>query len=143
MYSQKVCQNQRILRSYIYISWSSPPVRNAMNLQTFCFKDHQYESFFLFKDSLPCATYTLDLCILFKFIFLYLQVHSAPFLRISQVLLVPIFSYVYYHAEYFSCPRWCRWWAKARNLISIFNFSSQTPHLNYILLSNVYSFEFP
>ena len=28
----------------------------------------------------------------------------------------------------------------ARNLIIIFNFSSQRPHLNYIFLSNVYSF---
>ena len=112
------------------LSWCSPPVRNATNLQTFCFKDHHYESFFLSKDSLSCATHTLDLCILFKFIFLYLRVHSAPFLRISQVLLAQIFSYVYYHAEYFSCPRWCRWSAKAGNLILIFNFSSQSPHLN-------------
>ena len=30
--------------------------------------------------------------------------------------------------------------AVAQNLIIIFNFSSQRPHLNYILLSNVYSF---
>ena len=32
---------------------------------------------------------------------------------------------------------------KARNLILIFNSSGQRPHLNYILISNVYSFEFP
>ena len=32
--------------------------------------------------------------------------------------------------------------SKALNLILIFNFSSQRPHLNYILLSIVYSFEF-
>ena len=31
--------------------------------------------------------------------------------------------------------------AVARNLIIIFNFSSQRPHLNYIFLSNVYSFD--
>ena len=31
--------------------------------------------------------------------------------------------------------------AAARNLIIIFNFSSQRPHLNYIFLSNVYSFD--
>ena len=30
---------------------------------------------------------------------------------------------------------------QARNLILIFNYSSQRPHLNYILLSKVYSFE--
>ena len=31
--------------------------------------------------------------------------------------------------------------AVARNLIIIFNFSSQRPHLNYIFLSNVYDFD--
>ena len=31
--------------------------------------------------------------------------------------------------------------AVAGNLIIIFNFSSQRPHLNYIFLSNVYSFD--
>ena len=31
--------------------------------------------------------------------------------------------------------------AVARNLIIIFNFSSQRPDLNYIFLSNVYSFD--
>ena len=31
--------------------------------------------------------------------------------------------------------------AVARNVIIIFNFSSQRPHLNYIFLSNVYSFD--
>ena len=31
--------------------------------------------------------------------------------------------------------------AVARTLINIFNFSSQRPHLNYIFLSKVYSFD--
>ena len=31
--------------------------------------------------------------------------------------------------------------AVARNLIIIFNFNSQRPHLNHIFLSNVYSFD--
>ena len=31
--------------------------------------------------------------------------------------------------------------AVARTLIIVFNFSSQRPHLNYIFLSNVYSFD--
>ena len=47
-------------------------------------------------------------------------------------------GYVYYHAIYiyFFIPDD----AVAQNLIIIFNFSSQRPHLNYIFLSNVYSF---
>ena len=75
-------------------------IRNATNLRTFCFKDHPYESFFLSRDSLSCATHLLDLCTLFKFTFLYLRTHSAPFLRFSQIFLTPIFSCVYCHAEY-------------------------------------------
>ena len=110
---------------------------NAMNLRgTFYFKDHHYESLFLSIDSLSCATDSLDLCILFKFIFLY--------------LILALFTYFAYTFDMyitmrniFSYPWWCRWLAKARNLILIFNSSSQRSHLNYILLSNVYSFEFP
>ena len=60
-----------------------------MNLRgTFYFKDHHYESLFLSIDSLSCATDSLDLCILFKFIFLYLPIQSASFLRFSLILRV-------------------------------------------------------
>ena len=45
-----------------------------------------------FKRFLPCDTRSLDLCILFKFIliFLYLS-HSAPFFHFSYILLYPNF----------------------------------------------------
>ena len=97
--------NQRVLLQ-LDLHWRQPQtsMTNATNLRTFCFKDHRYESFFLSRDSLSGATHSLDLCVLFKFIFLYLRIHSAPFLRFSSVLLTPIFSYVYYHVEYFSYP---------------------------------------
>ena len=55
----------------------------------------------------------------------------------TRFTLHHFFSGVYYHAKYFSYPDD----AVARNLIIIFNFSSQRPHLNYIFLSNVYSFD--
>ena len=38
----------------------------------FCFKDHHYKSFCLSRDSLSCATPSFDLCIILKFMFLYL-----------------------------------------------------------------------
>ena len=41
----------------------------------------------LSRDSLSCDTRSLDLSILFKFIFLYLFIHSAPFLPFSHILL--------------------------------------------------------
>ena len=101
-----------------------------------CFKDHHYESLCL-RHSLIRSLYFIQV-----YIFIPL-IHSAPFLRFSHILLTPIFSWVYHHAEYFSYPWWCRWSAKARHLFLIFNSSCKRPHLNYILLSNVYSFEFP
>ena len=87
--------NQRVLLQ-LDLHWRQPQttIRNATNLRTFCFKDHSYESFFLSRDSLSCATHSLDLCISLRFTFLYLRIHSAPFLRFSQTLLTPIFSYV-------------------------------------------------
>ena len=98
----------------------------------------------LSRESLSCETRSLDLCILFKFIFLYLWYippHSCAF---HTFCLHQFFQmYITMHAECFSYPWWCRWSAKAWNLVLIFNFSSQRPHLNYILLSDVCSFEFP
>ena len=42
----------------------------------------------LSRDSLSCDTRSLNLCILFKFIFLLIPlIHSAPFLRFSHILL--------------------------------------------------------
>ena len=46
------------------------PVRNASNWHTFCFEDYHYA----FRETLCPVTlaHLIDLCILFKFIFLYL-----------------------------------------------------------------------
>ena len=84
-------------------------------------------------------TRSLDLCILFKFIFLYIPlIHSAPFLRFSHSLLyTSFFSCILLHEIFFLIPDD----AVARNLIIICNFSSQRPYLNYIFLSKVYSFD--
>ena len=68
----------------------------------------------LSRDSFSCDTRSSDLCILFKFIFLYLWYippHSCAF---HTFYFTPIFSYVYYHAKYFLTPDD----AVARNLIS-------------------------
>ena len=58
-------------------------------------------------------------------------IHSAPFLHFSHILLYTNFFLRILPRED----------AVARNLIIVYNFSSQRPHLNYLFLSNVYSFD--
>ena len=56
----------------------------------------------LSRDSLSYDIRSLDLCILFKFLFLYLWYippHSCAF---HTFYFTPIFSYVYYHAKHFN-----------------------------------------
>ena len=65
-------------------------------------------------------------------------IHSAPFLRFSHSLIYTnFFLCILLHEIFFFIPDD----AVARNLIIILNFSSQRPYLNYIFLSNVYSFD--
>ena len=60
----------------------------------------------LSRDSLSCDTHSLDLCILFTFIFLYL-LHIPPHsFAFHTFYFTPMFSYVYYHAKYFSYSWW-------------------------------------
>ena len=88
----------------------------------------------LSRESLSRDTRLLDLCILFKFIFLslwYIPPHS------HSLLYTKVFLCILLHEIFFLIPDD----AVARNLIIICNFSSQRPYLNYIFLSNVYSFD--
>ena len=58
----------------------------------------------LSRVSLSCDTRSLDLCILFKLIlhFLYLWYIPPHSFAFHTFYFTPIFSYVYYHAEYLS-----------------------------------------
>ena len=128
--------NQHAFCSSIYIE-------TALNSREECieFADLLFWrlSLCLSRDSLSRDIGSLGLCILFKFIrFLYLwyiPLHSCAF---DTFYFTPIFSYVYYRAKYFSYP----WWHCCSKFnYYFFKFSSQRPRLNYIFLSNVYSFD--
>ena len=64
-------------------------------------------------------------------------IHSALLLRFSHILLHQFFLMYITTRNIILIPDD----AVARNLIVTFNFSSWRPHLNYIFLSNVYSFD--
>ena len=152
------------------LSQSSPPVRNATYLRTFFFRIYfcllrefvNQHVFWLFdlhwdspklpwgmqricgpfvlktitglsillsRDSLSCHTRSLDLCLYF-----YTFDTFRPILAFFTHFTLHQFFLVYITTRnIFLIP-------VARNLIIIFNFSSQRPHLNYIFLSKVYSF---
>ena len=123
--SQNLYQNQRVLPRSIYIE----PVltfREEWNvLRTFFL-----EFIYVFREILSTSTF---FCCL-------IHIETAQNSRedFSHILLYTIFCLMYITTRnIFLIPDD----AVARNLIIIFNFSSQRPHLNYIFLSNVYSFD--
>ena len=74
---------------------------------------------------------------LFKFIFLYLW-YTPPILALlTHFTLHQFFPTYITTRNIFLIPDD----TVAQNLIIIFNFSSQRPHLNYIFLSNIHSFD--
>ena len=131
MFFERFCQPACFFAARFTLRQPKTPVRNATNLRTFCLSD--YLSLCLSRVSLSCDTRSVDLCILFKFIFLFRPILALfTHFTLSQFFLVYITP-----RNTFLIPDD----AVARNLIIIFNFSSQRPHLNYIFLSNVYSFD--
>ena len=128
--------NQRVFCCSIYIETAQNSREESNEFADLLF---WRLSLCLSRDSLSRDSRSLNLCVLFKFIFLLIPlIHSAPFLRFSHILL---------YTNFF----WCNITTRniflipkdpvARNLIIIFHFSSQRPHLNYIFFSNVYSFD--
>ena len=125
----------------IYIEIAQTPIRNATNLRTFCFEDYHYA----FQETLCPVTLAHIRSLYFIQVYIFIPlINSAPFLRFSHILL---------YTNFFLCTPGAPGMyittqniflipddAVAHNLIIIFNFSSQRPHLNYIFLSYVYSF---
>ena len=105
---------------YIETAQNSPGECNEF----FCFEDYHYA----FQETL-CPVTLPHLISVFYSSLWYIPPHSCAFhtfyftlnflvyITTRNIFLIPV----------------------ARNLIIIFNFSSQRPHLNYIFLSNVYS----
>ena len=84
---ERFCQPACFFAVRFTLRQPKTPVGNALNLRTLCFEDYHYAFQALSRDSLSCVTRSLDLCILFKFIFFIPLILSAPFLRFSHVIL--------------------------------------------------------
>ena len=113
------------------------------NLRTFCFKDHHYESFCL-RGTLCPVTLAHQIFVFYSSLYFYTSDAFRPILA-----LFTHFAYT----NFFICilPSGIFFLALLMPLIGLssefnfyFLFQQSSPHLNYILLSNVYSgFEFP
>ena len=95
--------NQHAFCSSIYIDTALNSRKECIKLADLLF---WRLSLCLSRDSLSRDTRSLDLCILFKFIFLYLWYIPPYSFAFDTFYFTPIFSYVYYHAKYFSYPWW-------------------------------------
>ena len=125
---------------------SSIYIETALNFREECNKCTDILSWRLLlclsRDSVLWHSLTRSLYFIQVLIFIPL-IHSAPFLRFSHILLCTNIFIGILPCEIFFLfiPDNTVRSATARNLISVFNFSSQRPQLNYTLLSNVYSFD--
>ena len=123
---------------------SSPSVKNATHLRTFCFLDFIYAFGQIFVNQhvllqldvhwaspkLPWGMQRIYQPFVLKTIVMpfkrlpvllwYVPPHSCAF---HTFCFRPIISYVYYHLKYFSYPLWFCWSAKARNGIIQWNFA--------------------
>ena len=135
---ERFCQPACFFAARFTLRQPKTPVRNATNFCTFCFEDYHYA----FQEILCPVTLPHIRSLYFIQVYIFIPL---IFLRFSHILL---------YTNFFLCTPGAPGMyittqniflipddAVAQNLIIIFNFSSQRPHLNYIFLSYVYSFD--
>ena len=131
---ERFCQPACFFAARFTLRQPKTPVRNATNLRTFCFEDYHYA----FQETLCPVTLTHQIFVFYSNLYFYTSDTFRPILALFTHFTLHQFFLMYITTRnIFLIPDD----AVARNLIIIFNFSSQRPHLNYIFLSNVYSFD--
>ena len=108
-------------------------MRNATNLPTFCFEDYHYD----FQETLCPVTLAHYIFIFYSSLYFYTSDTFRPILALFTHFTLHQFFLTYLSVRIIILPDD----AVAQNLIIVYNFSSQRPHLNYLFLSNVYSFD--
>ena len=109
------------------------PVGNATNLRTFCFEDYHWTINIVFKRLFVLSHSLIRSLPFYSSLYFYTFDTFRPILAFFTHFTLHQFFLVYITTRnIFLIP-------VARNLIIIFYFRSQRPHLNYIFLSKVYS----
>ena len=134
MFFERFCQTACFFAARFTLRQPKTSVRNATNLRTFCFSDYHYA----FQETLCPVTLVHQIFGFYSSLQFYNSNIFHPILaRFSHILLCTNICLMYITTQNIFIPDD----AVARNLIISFIFSSQRPHLNYIFLSNVYSFD--
>ena len=103
------------------------PARNASNLRTFCFEGYYYA----FQETLCPVTLAHQIFVFYSSLYFYTSDTFRPIPALFTHFTLHHFFLVYITTRnIFLIPDD----TVARNLIIIFNFSSQRSHLNYIFL---------
>ena len=120
---ERFCQPACFFAARFTLRQPKTPVRNATNLRSFCFEDYHYA----FQETLCPVTLAHWIFVFYSSLYFYTSDTFRPIVVLfTHFTLHQFFSGVYYHAKYFLIPDD----VVARNLIIIFNFSGQRPHLN-------------
>ena len=122
---ERFCQPACFFAARFTLRQPKTPVRNATNLRTFCFEDYHYA----FQETLCPVT-------LAHYIFVF---HSSLYFYTSDTLHAILALFIHFTLHQFFLIYIAT--AVARNVSIIFDFSSLSPHLNYISLSKVNSFD--
>ena len=131
---ERFCQPACFYASRFTVRQPKTPLGNSTNLRTFCFSDYHYA----FQETLCPLTLAYQIFVFYSsLIYFYTSDTFHPIVALFTHFTLQQFFLVYISTRnIFPIPDD----AVARNLIIIFNFSSQRPDLKYIFLSNVYSF---
>ena len=112
---------------------SKTPLRNATNLRTFCLEDYHYA----FQETI-CPVTLAQIFVSYSSLYFCTSDTFRPILALfTHFTLHQFFLTFIITGNIFLIPND----AVAQNLIIAYNFSSQRPHLNYLFLSYVYSFD--
>ena len=133
---ERFCQAACFFAARFTLRQPKSPMGNATNLRTFCFEDHHYH----FQETLCPVTLAHQIFVFYSSLYFYTSdtYTFRPILALfTHFTLHKLFLTYITTRNIFLIPND----AVAQNLIINYNFSSQRLHLNYLFLSNAYSFD--
>ena len=131
-----ICQPACFFAARFTLRQPKTPVRNATNLRTFCFEDYHCA----FQETLCPVTVAHYIFVFYSSLYFYTSDTFCPILALFTHFTLHQFFLTHITMRNiltFLIPDD----AVARDLIILYNISSQRSPLSYLFLSNIYSFD--